>query len=91
MSATNKENYRPVSVLPPVSTIFKRLFCNDLSLFIKINFHLYYEASGKILIVPSMHLFVSLKDSNIVLTSLESLQLHLWTSPRHMIVYLMIF
>ena len=38
MSATNKENYRSISVLAPVSKIFKRLLCNELSLFIKDNF-----------------------------------------------------
>ena len=40
MSATNKENYRPISVLPPVSKIFERLLflCNELILFMKDKF-----------------------------------------------------
>ena len=38
MSATNKENYCPVSVLPPVSKIFERLLYIELSLFMKDKF-----------------------------------------------------
>ena len=38
MSATNKENYRPISVLPPVSKVFGRLLCIKLSLFMKDKF-----------------------------------------------------
>ena len=34
----NKENYRPISVFPPVSKIFDRLLCNKLSLFTKDKF-----------------------------------------------------
>ena len=35
---TNKENYRPISVLPPVSKIFERLLYIELSLFMKDKF-----------------------------------------------------
>ena len=38
MSATNKENYRPKSVLPLVSKIFERRLCIELSLFMKDKF-----------------------------------------------------
>ena len=38
MSATNKENYRPISVFPPVFKIFERLLCIELSLFMKDKF-----------------------------------------------------
>ena len=38
MSATNQKNYRPISVLPPVSKIFERLLCIELSLFMKDKF-----------------------------------------------------
>ena len=38
MSATNKENYHPISVLPPVSKILERLLCIELSLFMKDKF-----------------------------------------------------
>ena len=38
MSATDKKNYRLISVLPPVSKIFERLLCIELSLFMKDNF-----------------------------------------------------
>ena len=54
MSSTNKQNYRPISVLRPVSKIFERLLCIELSLFMKDKFHLYYAVSGKI-IIPIMH------------------------------------
>ena len=38
MSATNKGNYRPISVLPPVSKIFERLLYIELSSFMKDKF-----------------------------------------------------
>ena len=38
MSATNKKNYRPISVLPPVSEIFESLLGIELSLFMKDKF-----------------------------------------------------
>ena len=54
MSATNKENYRPISFLPPVSKIFERLLCIELSLFKKDKLSPLLSVSGKI-IMPSMH------------------------------------
>ena len=38
MSATNTENYRPISVLPRVYKIFDALLCIELSLFMKDKF-----------------------------------------------------
>ena len=54
MSATNKENYRLISVLPPVSKIFERLLCIEPLLFMKDKFSPLLSVSGKIIIL-SMH------------------------------------
>ena len=49
MSATNQENYHPITVPPPASKIFERLLCIELSLFMKDKFSLiYYAVSGKL-------------------------------------------
>ena len=57
MSASNKENYRPISVVHQSLRFLRDLFAMSFHCSRKINFLLYHAVLGKI-IVPSMHLSV---------------------------------
>ena len=91
MSATNKGSYRPISVLLPVSNIFERLLCIELSLFMKDKFLPLLCGFRKN--YNTQHTFIHLIEQfkHCLDNSRVIAAVLIWTSTRHMIVYPMTF